>query len=63
MDQDPLTVQVTSLGDFRDGSGTGSGLDGLRARVEAFGGAFSAESAAADTWVVRAVLPDGRLVR
>jgi signal transduction histidine kinase len=38
-------------------------LDGLRARVEAFGGTFAAAAQASDTWVVRAALPAGRLVR
>ena len=63
VDEDPLTVEVTSFGEFRAGSGTGSGLDGLRARVEAFGGTFAAAAEASDTWVVRAALPVGRPVR
>jgi signal transduction histidine kinase len=63
VDEDPLTVEVTSFGEFRAGPGTGSGLDGLRARVEAFGGTFAAAPGASNTWVVRASLPVGRVVR
>jgi signal transduction histidine kinase len=64
VDGDPLTVQVTSVGEFRTGPGTGSGLEGLRARVEAFGGTLvAAAGEASDTWVVRAALPVGGLVR
>jgi signal transduction histidine kinase len=63
VDKDPLTVAVTSLGEFQAGAGTGSGLDGLRARVEAFGGTFAAAAEASDKWVVRAALPVGRPVR
>ncbi len=63
VDDDPLTVQVRSLGEFRAGPGTGSGLEGLRARVEAFGGTLVAAGEASDTWVVRAALPVGGLVR
>ncbi len=63
VDDDPLTVQVRSLGEFRAGPGTGSGLEGLRARVEAFGGTLVAAGEASDTWVVRAALPVGALVR
>jgi signal transduction histidine kinase len=62
VDRDPLTAQVTTVGEFRAGSGTGSGLVGLRARVEAFGGTFVAEPRASDVWVVRAALPSGRPV-
>jgi signal transduction histidine kinase len=54
---DPLTVRVTSLGAFRMGVGTGSGLPGLRDRVEAFGGSFTAAAVGPATWMVRAALP------
>jgi signal transduction histidine kinase len=54
---DPLTVQVQSRGKFREGEGTGSGLLGLRERVEAFGGTFAAVGAGPATWLVTAELP------
>jgi signal transduction histidine kinase len=56
---DPLTVEVRTRGPFRQGLGTGRGLPGLRERVHAFGGEFSAQAEGPDTWVVRVALPAG----
>jgi len=55
---DPLTVRVTSRGPLRAGVGTGSGLPGLRGRVEAFGGSFAAAASGPGTWVVEASTSD-----
>ncbi|WP_040391868.1 sensor histidine kinase [Catelliglobosispora koreensis] len=62
IDYAPETVSITvtnPVGRVSGSSGSGSGINGMRQRVEAVGGEFSAGKVSSDRFEVRAILPLG----